>query len=456
MRLTDAIRKSRLAVAASCLLATTMLGSTPASAAITISSDPILYWNDIAINNVATNAPAQTRIFAMANIAMHDAVNATLGGPNRGYLSGVVAPGGDSRAAAAQAAHDVLTALNPTNAAIYNTALDNSLAAIGNGVAKTNGIATGAAYAAAILANRNGDGSAAVVSYTTTGLPGDWRPTPPGFGAAVVPQWGNVRTFELSPEDVAAVHPGPPPALDRPEYATAYNEVKDIVTALKGSSLTAEQQDQKNSALFWDVANGGTWIRVGLTIAEDEGFSTLQLASAFATLATGLADAAIEGFAAKYEYRLWRPVTAIQLGDTDGNSATVGDPNWTPLFATPAHPSYISTHSDLSAVGKTILSAYFGDDEAFTFTIAGDSRHFDSLAQAELDAANSRLWGGIHFRFDNEAGLALGRGVGERVLAKGIFAAVPEPSSWAMMIGGFGWVGLQLRTRRRRTGACPA
>ena len=427
------------------LLASTIFAAVPATAAITIASDPILYWNNLALNNVVTNAPAQTRIFAMANIAMYDAVNATLGGPNRSYSSGVTNSGGDSRAAAAQAAHDVLVAQNPANVALYDAALVDSLALVGNGTAKSDGIATGAAFAAAILANRVGDGSTAVVPYSTTGLPGDWRPTPPGFGAPAVPQWGNVKTFVLSAADAAAVHPGPPPALGSAEYAAAYNEVKDIGSL---TSLT-RSADQSASALFWDVANGGTWIRVGLTIAEDENFSTLQFASAFSALSAGLADAAIEGFGAKYEYRLWRPVTAIQLGDTDGNAATAGDATWSPLFATPAHPSYISTHSDLSGTGASILSAFFGDDEAFTFSIAGDTRSFTSLHQAELDAANSRLWGGIHFRFDNEAGLALGEGVGARVLASGMFSAVPEPSSWMLMIVGFGAVGMAIRRRTK-------
>jgi hypothetical protein len=132
MRINDFIDRSRLGWTA-CLLVTTTMGTAPASAAITVTSDPILYWNDVALNNVITNAPAQSRIFAMANIAMHDAVNATLGGPNRGYLSGVVTPGGDSRAAAAQAAHDVLVVLNPANTAVYDMALANSLAQIGSG-----------------------------------------------------------------------------------------------------------------------------------------------------------------------------------------------------------------------------------------------------------------------------------------------------------------------------------
>jgi hypothetical protein len=193
--------------AISCLLAV----ATPATAAITIASDPILYWNDIAIRFATAfspgGAPVQAKAYAMVNIAMHDAVNATLGNPNRGYLTGVIAPGGDSRAAAAQAAHDVLVALNPANSAQYATSLSASLAVIGSGTAKTNGIATGQAYAAAILANRVGDGSAVIGTYTSTNLPGDYRLTP-GVGAAALPTWGNVRPFVLSSANEVPV--GPP------------------------------------------------------------------------------------------------------------------------------------------------------------------------------------------------------------------------------------------------------
>ena len=448
------------AIAASALVLSAALFAAPASAAITINSDPILYWNDAAntlINN-ATGVPSpvvQTRVYAMMNIAMYDAVNATTGKYAPTYLSGVTSFGGDTRAAVAAAAYNVLSSLNAANGGAYLNAYNASLALIPDGAAKTNGIATGAAYAAAIIANRTGDGAstAGAVPYTTTGLPGDYRPTPPGFAAPAVPGWGSVKTFALSAADAAAVHPAPPPKLTDAAYTTAYNEVRDIVNVLKGPTLTAEQQDQKNSALFWDTANGGTWIRVGLIVGENEGLNTLQYASAFASLSTGLADSAIEAFGAKYEYRLWRPVTAIQLGDNDTNPDTVGDPNWTPLFATPAHPSYVSTHSVLSSVGADILNAYFGDDFGpFTFTIGPDTRTFSSLGQARLDAANSRLWGGIHFRFDNEAGLLLGDGVSSAVLKKGLFAvAVPESSTWIMMIAGFGIVGLGLRTRRQTT-----
>jgi PAP2 superfamily/PEP-CTERM motif len=447
MRFNNRIKMSRRVLAASCLMATTITVS-PASAAIDVMSDPILYWNDVAIRLATAftpgGAPVQARAYAMVNIAMHDAVNATRGNPDRSYLSGVASVGGDSRAAAAQAAHDVLVALNPANTAQYDAALTNSLALIGAGADKTNGIATGAAYAAAIIANRIGDGSTVIAPYTTTGLPGDYQLTP-GVAAAALPAWGNVTPFVLSAADLAAVNPGPPPALDSAAYAQAYNEVKDV-GALNSLTRTV---DQTNSALFWDVSNGGTWIRAGLVIAEDEGLDTLDYARVFATLSTGIADASIGIFDAKYDYRLWRPITAIQNGGIDGNALTDPDATWNSLFAAPGHPSYISGHSGISAVSSAILQSYFGDDEAFAFSIGPDTRSFTSLSQAELDAANSRLWGGIHFRFDNDAGLALGRGVSARVLAAGLFKAVPEPSSWAMMIAGFACVGIGLRTRRQ-------
>ena len=444
--------KVRLALAAGLLTSTTFLVS-PASAAINVMSDPILYWNDIAITLATAfspgGAPAQARAYAMVNIAMHDAVNATQGNRDRSYLSGVATPGGDQRAAAAQAAHDVLVALNPTNTAAYDTALTNSLALIGGGSAKTNGIATGAAYAAAMLANRVGDGASTAggPAYVSTNLPGDYRLTP-GVAAAALPGWGNVKPFLLSSGDLAGLDPGPPPALTSAAYAADYNEVKEI-GALNSTTRTA---DQTASALFWDISNGGTWIRAGLVIAEDEGLDTLGFSRVFSTLAMGISDASIAVFDAKYDYRLWRPITAIQNGGIDGNPLTTADPTWNSLFAAPGHPSYISGHSAISAVSSTILQSFFGDDEAFQFDIGTDRRKFTSLSQAELDAANSRLWGGIHFRFDNDAGLSLGRQAGARILSLNAFGAVPEGPTWAMMIAGFACVGIGLRVRRRAVG----
>ena len=428
--------------------AASLLASTAAYAIPTVSSDPVLFWNEQALELVPSGVPGppgQTRAYAMLNVAMYGAVNAALGSPYRTYTSGVTATGGNPRAAASQAAHDVLVAINPANAAAYDTALAASLALVPNGPGKARGIATGAAYAAAVRNSRSADGSAAVVTYTSTGAPGDWRPTTPGNPA--VPQWGDVTPFVLASGD--QFRPGLPfgkasvaELLASPEYAAAYNEVKAIGAAV-GSTRTS---DQTNAALFWDAANGGTWLRIGVTVAEDETRSTLEFARGFALLTTGVADALIAGFDSKYEYRLWRPKTAINLGDTDFNADTAGDAAWNSLFNAPLHPSYISTHSALSGVGATILADLFGDDQAFTFTIAGDTRSFTGLEQAAEDGANSRLWGGIHFSFDNVAGLTLGRQIGGYALASGAFDPVPEPG----MTLAFGGLPLGLLAGRRR------
>jgi hypothetical protein len=277
------------------------------------------------------------------------------------------------------------------------------------------------------------------VPYVPTGAPGDWTPTGPGNAA--VPHWGNVTPFVMASGD--QFRAAPPPALTSAEYAAAYNEVKEIGSA---TSVT-RTADQTASALFWDAANGSPWMRIGLAVAEDEGLSTLDNARAFSLLSTGLADALIAGFDSKYVYRLWRPLTAIQSGDLDGNAETLGDATWNSLFPAPLHPSYVSTHSTLSGVGATILESIFGDDEGFTISIAGDTRSFTGLQQAAQDGADSRLWGGIHFRFDNEAGLAMGRQIGQHALASGVFGAVPEPATWMLMISGFALGGAMLRRR---------
>jgi hypothetical protein len=434
------MRTRSLATAALATLA--VIAATPATAAITVESDPILYWNQTMVGLVVASPPAQTRVYAMVNIAMHDAVNATVGRPNHSYLKGVGISGGDSRAAASQAARNVLVALDPANTAQYDAALAASLALVPDGPAKTNGVANGAAHAAAILAKRATDGATASFPHVPGANPGDWRPTPPAFAPGALPHWGGVDPFLMTTGD--QFRPAPPPALDSAEYAAAYDEVKEI-GALGSATRTA---DQTASALFWDAANGSPWLRIGLLVGEDEALDTIGFARSYALLTTSLADALIAGFDAKYEYTLWRPVTAIQLGDTDGNDATLGDAMWQSLFPAPAHPSYLSTHSALSGAGAGVLIAMFGDTQAFEFAIGGDSRAFTGLEQAALDGANSRLWGGIHFGFDNAAGLATGYGISQWALAGRAFNPVPEPATWAMLLLGFVTVGLMTLRKR--------
>ncbi len=425
------------------LIASTLACATTARA-IPVGDDPIIFWNDQAQALLPGSTPVQSRAFAMVNIAMFDAVNAALGKPDRAYLAGVhISHGGDTRAAASQAAHDVLVALNPTNAALYDASLAASLNLVTDGSAKTHGIKTGAAYAAAILANRSADNSTAVVTYTTTGLPGDWRPTPPKNAAAATPQWGGVTPFLLSSGD--QFRPGLPPALGSAEYAAAYNEVKDIGSA---TSVT-RTADQTFSAKFWASGNASAaWTRIELAAAEAKGLSTLDNARAFALLAIAMADSQIAGFDSKYVYRLWRPITAIQLGDTDGNPLTIGDPAWTSVVNTPAFPTYISTHSTLSGSQALLSDALFGDVGPLCITLAAGNRCWDSFDAAALDASDSRIWGGFHFRFDTETGLTVGHEIGAFDLGSAAFSPVAEPAGYAALLGGLGLLGAALRRRR--------
>lgn len=425
------------------LCASLGLGSS-ASATVLVTGDPVLYWNQLMTSGTTALAgppPIVARSSAMVNIAVFDAVNAALGSPNASYLDGISASGGDVRAAASQAAHDVLVFLNPAKTPEYDAALTASLALVSDPAARNAGAATGAAYAAGIILARSNDGSAAAQSAYTPGTnPGDWQPTSPA--PAALPGWGDVTPFLMNSGD--QFRAGPPPALGSAEYAAAYNEV----LAIGSASSAIRTADQTAAAQFWALAGGTSWIGIGVGLAEDEGFSTLQYAQLFATLSAGLGDAFIAGFDTKYEYEFWRPVTAIHGGALDGNSLTEPDPLWASLLVAPNHPSYFSTHAIADGTAATILMGFLGD-EAFCATFGGLERCWDSILAASQEGADSRIWGGIHFSFDGAAGLAAGHSIGQFALRQGTFQPVPEPSTWLTMLLGFAFIGWSFRRQRR-------
>lgn len=425
-----------------CAAAAIMSGSS-ASATVAVTDDPVLYWNQVLSTGLAGSPTVTSRGFALVGVAMHDAVNATLGKPDINYLKGVVTPGGDTRAAASVAAHDLLVQLNPAKQAQFDAALAASLALVPDGVDKINGMATGAKIAQATLASRAMDGSTAVVNYTPSGLPGRWAPTPPGFVPASLPQWADVDPWLMQSGD--QFRPAPPPGLTSEAYTAAFKEVMSLGVANSATRTV----DQTASALFWAGAAGtGPWIQAGIDGAQAKGLSTIENARLFGLLSVAIADASIATWDAKYTYDYWRPVTAIRLADLDGNAATISDPNWTPLIVTPPHPSYMSAHAAVAGTAGTILGAFLGDANPFCLTAGANSRCWTGYDAAALDAANSRLWGGIHWSFDNTVGLDVGQSLGRYALGSGAFQAVPEPMSWALMITGFGLAGLGLRRRR--------
>jgi hypothetical protein len=418
-----------------------MFATTPA-AAVAPSGDPVLYWNELMLG--AGYNPGQTRPAALLNVALHDAVNATLGTPDYPYLGKIATPGGDTRAAAAVAARNVLVTLYPGRTAEFDAALATQLALIPDGAAKTAGITTGGLIATAAIARRANDGSFDVVPYTPSGLPGRWAPTPPGFGAPVTPQQRYVDPWLIDSQ--SQFRAAPPPAIDSAEYAAAFNEVKDLGSA---GSLS-RTDDQSESARFWAAGAGpGPWIRAAIDVSESRGLSTLENAQILGKLTATLGDINTTVWDTKYEYDYWRPVTGIRRADEDGNAATLQDAGWTPYITTPPHPSYLSAHAATGGAAAAILASYLGADTGFCVTNSVATRCWDSFDAAAEDGAQSRLWGGIHWRFDNEIGLAMGRDVAAFTLGSAQFGAIPEPATWAMLLTGFGLIGTVFRRRRR-------
>ncbi|MFO0922935.1 MAG: phosphatase PAP2 family protein [Pirellulales bacterium] len=405
-----------------------------------MASDLVMDWNDealAAIRQASTAPPVASRGLAMLHIAMFDALSAI----DRQYepfaIKATASPTTSREAAMATAAHTILVSLFPTRQAQFDTHLQNDLALIVDGKAETDGKALGKNVADQIIALRSTDGASTPVAYTPQTGPGAWQPTPPANAAALLPQWANLKPFamtsasQFSPDDI--------PALTSTEYAAAFDEVK----SLGSSTSTTRTEDQTRIALFW--ANGagtatppGHLNLIAQTVSEQKGISLADNARLFAMLNVAMADAAIMAWNTKYDTEFWRPITAIRAADTDGNAATVADTSWAPLITTPPFPSYVSGHASFSGAAAAVLKSFFGTDN-ISFVAASENaavpaRSFTSFSQAAQESADSRLYGGIHWRFDNEDGLTAGTALGQFVTTK--FRLATSPSSvTAQLIG---------------------
>jgi membrane-associated phospholipid phosphatase len=173
---------------------------------------------------------------------------------------------------------------------------------------------------------------------------------------------------------------------------------------------------------FWSSAPvWNTWNQVTQQLLAGRHASLTQATTVFSTLDLALADTTIAMYDAKYHWLVWRPVTAIRLGNTAGNPAIVGDPTWTPLTPTAADPSYPGAHSSISEAAATVLTAFYGTHQAFSVTSAADpgvTRSFSSLTQAADEAGLSRIWAGQHTPLDHQAGQTLGLQVARFVLGQ--------------------------------------
>jgi len=384
------------------------------------SPDQVIQWNRILLGILRTPGaqPATvhpTRSMAILHAAVYDAVNA-IAKTNAPYLVDLGAPRHASEpAAAAAAAHAVLVRLYPAQAAALDADLAVSLSQVPDGRAKDQGIRVGEEAAAAILTLRSDDGSAATpIPFVPGTNPGDYQLTPPAFVQPVFTHWPFVQPFALRTAN--QFRPAPPPSVTSPTYTDSFDEVKSLGLA----SSTTRTADQTQIARFWAAPIQNYWNEIAQTAALAHGTTLVQNARLFALLDLTVADSVIAFYDAKYTYHFWRPITAIRAAANDGNPATAGDPNWTPLATTALDPSYPGAHAVVSAAGADVLSTFFGSDsENFAVTsevLPGVVRGFTSFSAAAEEASLSRIYAGQHFRFDLVAGQRLGTQVADYVL----------------------------------------
>ena len=399
-------------------------GARPVSAAAARHTEPdcgaVVAWNRTMLRILRTPGaqPATvhpTRSFAIMHAAVYDAVVAATG-DGRPYLFAVNAGRGASPlAAAAQAAHDTLAALYPAMAADLDRQLATNLAAVADRTARTAGVRVGALTAKLMLAARTSDGSSASPPPLMPGsVPGQYRPTPSAFAPAVFTHWPAVVPFVLDRAD--QFRPAGYPALTSDAYARATNEVK----LLGQDASAARTVDQTIQARFWAAPIWNYWNEIAQSAATAHHSGILTAARLFADLNLTFADAVIAFYDAKYHDRIWRPITAVRLADTDANPATTADPGWNPLANTPADPAYPGAHSVVSQAGAGVLTRFYGPADRIAVTsvaLPGVTRAFTRFQDAATEAGLSRIYAGVHTRLDHDAGLRLGAAVARFVLA---------------------------------------
>ena len=369
----------------------------------------VIEWNRILQATIPSTAGLQSpRYFSMLHVAMFDAINSIERGYSSYYVKVQASAGASAEAAAAQAAHDVLTGLFPANVAIYDAALAARLGPIPPGLAD-QGVAVGKSVAKEILAWRQNDGwSAAPPAYVLPLLPGLWQPTPPANAAAGGTQFPKVTPFATH-SATQFLH-DLPPTLTSARFAEDFNEVKEIGSA---TSATRTAEQTLLARLFASVVTPTTlwqlWNNVAIDTADSKGLSLLDTARVFVLMNVSINDGLQTAHSGKFIYGLWRPVTAIRRADEDLNPLTAPDTAWLPLLGTPPYPSYPGNMACVGASAATALALAFDtNDVPFTAVwrnLSGPDyvRDYAGFWQMAVDQANSRVYGGIHYRFDNDA-----------------------------------------------------
>lgn len=432
--------------------------------------DAILYWNEVSLETVAADhtgspvggmpqsdqgGPTRTaRALAIVHLAMYDAFN-SITPTYAPYLSSlpVPAPGASVNAAVGEAAYVALSSLYPKQMSQFLAKRkDFEMGLTDSAQAIADGRVQGREVAEMLLALRASDGAAAAMSYSYSNAPGMHRPDPQSPGQqALTPQWGEVTPFGIP--SAAGFVADPPPSLTTARYEIDFNDVKEK-GALTGSTRTPEET---TVGLFWAYDGAqklGTpprlYNQIVRVIAANQGNTLAQNARLFALVNLAMADAGIQCWYSKYVYNVWRPVVGVREADPgwgptfagDGNPETEGDPYWLPLGApktnepgkknfTPGFPAYPSGHATFGAASLDMVRLFYGTDEiAFKFVsdeLNGKSvdvdgvvrtyheRCFERLSDAIDENGRSRVYLGVHWQFDAEAGIKSGKKIAEHI-----------------------------------------
>jgi hypothetical protein len=389
----------------------------------TVAPTAALDWNTIAVDTVRAATPAKFQVegliyVAYAQAAVYDAVTKIEGRyePYHDFHAPVDTDDASPSAATAAAAYTTLAYYFPAQAGTLSTTYSTYIAGLPSD-GKAAGVAIGEAAAADVIAFRNGDGRDATVStpYGQGPLaPGLWVFAPlPSLQSAQTPWVAFMRPFML--ESPSQFRADPPPALSSREWAAEFAEVK----AYGSATSTVRTSEQTAVAQFWN-ANAISQANQTLhDLATQHGFDLVDTARAFAMGNLVDADAGIACWDSKYNYTFWRPVTAIQNADIDGNPATTADPTWTPLLTTPNHPEYPAAHGCVTAADASVYSNLLGTNRinldiqgatggGSTLTV---TRHYATADDLRTEIVNARVWAGLHYRGSAEAGVKLGREV---------------------------------------------
>jgi hypothetical protein len=403
------------ALTAAVLLAALTSGTATAATPTTMAAgDPTVIsdWNQLAVTTLVGDTTKQgteaTLYMGFVQAAVYDAVVGVQGryAPYRFHAH---APrGASAQAAAVAAAHKILVTYVPSAQANLDAAYAASLAQLPDGKAKRRGIAFGIRAADHLIRLRAHDGrNDASILFTQPPAPGIWRPTPPTFAPMITPWMGFVTPLLV--HSATQFAPPAPPTLTSARYTRDFNEVK----AFGSATSTVRTPAQTDTAVFF---SGNPLVMINAALRDQVTVRDLDIVDAarmFAAVDMSIADAIISVWHAKYRYGYWRPITAINLADTDGNPATDPDPSWVPLFSpTPAYPEYPSGYTAFEASASRGLEDVFHTRHlqlTLTSTAAPNlPRQYDSGRVLRQDVVNARMWLGIHFRFGDTAARDLG------------------------------------------------